>query len=66
MSAHGGQKRVLGHLELELQVVLSHLMWITGTKQTQVHCEAANPSLLSHLSNTLKLDYFLMKQNWVY
>lgn len=30
--ASGGQKRVLDPLELKLQGVVSHLMWVLGTK----------------------------------
>ena len=29
---YGGQKKVLESLELELQVIVSHLMWVLGTK----------------------------------
>ena len=31
-TALGGQKRVLDILELQLQVVVSHLMWVLETK----------------------------------
>lgn len=32
VAAHGDQKKALDHLELELQMALSHLMWVLGTQ----------------------------------
>jgi hypothetical protein len=31
VGGHGGQKRVLNPLKLELQVAISHLIWVLGT-----------------------------------
>ena len=33
--AHRGQKRTLDLLELDLQVVISHMTWVLGTKLLQ-------------------------------
>lgn len=30
--AHGGQKRALNNLRLELQALVSYLMWVLGTE----------------------------------
>lgn len=43
-SGQGGQKRVLQLLELELQAVLRHLVWMLGGKQGSSVGESGTPN----------------------
>lgn len=52
VAAHGDQKKALDHLELELQMALSHLMWVLGTQflsfggvGSTLNCGAISPTL---------------------
>ena len=58
---HSSQKRASENLESELQVVVSHQMWVLGTEirssvraiinlNSRLNCSGAYPPLLSHAS----------------
>ena len=52
VGTHGGHKRALYPVELELQVVVNNLIWVLGAKlkSLQEQCELLNmePSIQSH------------------
>lgn len=55
--AHGGQKREMYPLELELQVCMSHSRWVLGTKlQTSVRVASARQAAQAVVAHAFHLS----------
>lgn len=64
--ACGTHKKVLGPLELELQVVVSQLAWVLGTKQVLCRSRACSEPLSQPLASSVTFHACLFSKDFLY